>query len=1091
MIVVRADFVSLHTHSTYSYGDGYGQPADFIERAMELGYPAIALTEHGNVSSHVKLEKAAKDTGVKPIYGCELYTRDQPSQHKFHMGVLAMDDLGYRNLLKLVSESYNNFYYFPTVTSGMLRQYGENLIVLSGCSGSAISCKSLGGKDIERGGGLETALRIAASMRDVFGDRYYLELQAFPELPNSTVLNQMLCEVSHLLDIPIVVTLDAHYPRLEKQNMHALIHAIARGGAAGKKTVDQQEGDWNYNVPMTLFNRQDVGARLLATGIDRSDVVRALDTTMEIGGRCNVKLPRSELVRYPLPKGYRSNVDLLWDWLRLGWRHRSMAQHLAKNCSSSDYTARLHREVNQIVAKDFVDYFLMLSDVIRWAKDHGIVVGPARGSAAASLVCYLLRITEVDPMAFPQMYFERFIDPNRVDLPDVDLDFDDERRDEIRRYLVSKFGPGHVGNIGTYTAWKGKNSIDDVARVTGVPKFETERLKEFIIERSSGDSRYSKTLEDTIGQFELAKAIWDRNPELKRALALEGMLKGMGVHSAGLVVSRAPLTDTIALYSRTLKSRIPGGPDRKLSVLSVDKRDAEYLGMMKIDMLGLTTLGMIKHCMEMTGMSLDDLYAIDIHDPRVIDAFKRGDVKGIFQFEGRTTRMVTDQLKPDTFQELVDINALSRPGPFHSGTTLDYINQKWGKWNREDARNRWTHNSLIEEVCGYTKYQIIYQEQLLAICRRMGNFSWVLASEIRKIVSLKYGEAAFAAKREKFLEGAVANGVDVKEADIIFRRMMTAGQYAFVLAHSVSYTMLGYWAMYFKIYHPREFYAASLRKSKSDKWAMLMRDAIDPKYASLRGDGQAVHASGVDLDLSDITWTVGADKLLPGFSQVPGIGLMKAAEIVVDRELAWESGNSWDLNDISALPGIGPKKLATIKAWSSLTGNDPFGIMRFRNSLEEIRQMLRAGTLSDPWGDMLPTPTHRSEDLPFDLGVQFYDSEGNAMWGQDDSKFPVIWLGRVHGRNLRDIFEEYRSREGVDLDPTTIRDPDKKHSMVLYAYDETDEINVRISRWKFDRFKELLMKMRLDHDLVLVDGYKNRSFGRKIEVNNLWVIDPE
>ncbi|HEY7416188.1 MAG TPA: PHP domain-containing protein, partial [Ktedonobacteraceae bacterium] len=462
--MARTDFVSLHTHSTYSYGDGYGQPSDYVARALELNQKAVCLTEHGNVSSHVKLERAAnaaRDEGYdfKGMYGCELYTRDVPSKHKYHLCAIAMDEVGYRSLLRVVSRSWDNFYYFPTTTSKMLSENNAGLIILSGCLGSAIACRSIGGKDIEpsSAGGLAEAKRIALWMRERFGDRYYLEVQAFPELPNACKLNLLLEQVSADTGIPLVVTLDAHYPRETNQQMHSLVHAIARGGAAGKKTVDQQEGDWNYNVPMTLFSRQDVGRRLLATGISRENVTKALDATVEIASRCNVTLPKTDLVRFPLPDGYSNKVDLLWDWLRVGWRYRGFTR-----LSKSEQDAALERlkhEVTMIDSKDFVDYFLMLSDVITWAKNSEILVGPARGSSAASLVCYLLRITEVNPMRFPQMYFERFIDPNRVDVPDVDLDFDDERRDEIRKYLTSKFGVGHVGNIGTYTAYRGKNSV--------------------------------------------------------------------------------------------------------------------------------------------------------------------------------------------------------------------------------------------------------------------------------------------------------------------------------------------------------------------------------------------------------------------------------------------------------------------------------------------------------------------------------------------------------------------------------------------------------------------------------------------------------
>jgi len=1089
--MARMDYVSLHNHSTYSYGDGHGQPADFVKQAEALGHSAIALTEHGNVSSHVKLELACLATeSVRAIYGCELYTNDERSNRKFHLTALAMDVVGYRGLLRTVSDSWNNFYHFPTTTTDMLTANGSRMITLSGCTGGLLACNAIGGKDVEAQG-LDGALRIASQYRELFGDRYYLELQAFPELDDVCELNALLLQVSHKLGIPTVATLDAHYPRPEQIKMHTLIHAIARGGAAGKKTVDQQENSWNYEVPLTLFSRQDVGQRLFSAGVgSRLEVSRALDNTIEVASRCDVTLPKNERVRYTLPAGVSTGVELMWQWLRDGWKYREMDSNLAPGTTREDYAQRLKHEVQLMDEKDFVDYFLILSDAVRWAKESGILVGPSRGSSGASLVCYLLRITEIDPLRHPHMYFERFIDPNRLDLPDVDLDFDDTLRDRVRKYLSRKYGRECVGNIGTFTRYRGKNSVDDIARVTGIPVADTARFKEFIVERAHADSRFSNTLEDTVAQFPQAKEIWDKYPELENALELEGMLKGFGVHAAGLVVANEPLTSTCAIYTRELASRIPGRPPRKLSVLSADKKDAEHLGILKIDFLGLTTLGMLSSCLKMTGMTIDELYRLSLDDERVIDGFRRGDVRGVFQFEGRTTRMVTAQLLPDNFQELVDTNALSRPGPFHSGATLDYINTKHGKWNREDPKNAWTFNEVISRICGYTKYQMLYQEQMLAICREIGDFSWIHISEIRKIISLKHGEAAFNAKRDMFVDGAISNGLDHDTALTIFRKMITSGQYAFVLAHSVAYATIAYWCMYMKLYHPAEFYTATLQKATKESAPPLMRDMMDAKHLKLRGNHgdpnvDPVRVGNLNIMDSQLTWTKAPSEnvVLPGFTQVPGIGVRLALEVMADREIAKDKGESWGWPNLLAVNGIGPKKAKAIGDWVS--NPDPFGVETFHEQLQDVRDLLRRNKLHDGH-QYLPAPTHRAEDLPYDMGVTFDGSQ----WDQS-AKMPVIWIGRVHDRNLRDMFEEYRSREGKDMDPNSIREPGLKHSMVLYAYDDSDEINVRINRWKYAGLKDLLMRVRLDHDLILVQGYKNRSFGRKIEVDNLWLIDPD
>jgi hypothetical protein len=302
--------------------------------------------------------------------------------------------------------------------------------------------------------------------------------------------------------------------------------------------------------------------------------------------------------------------------------------------------------------------------------------------------------------------------------------------------------------------------------------------------------------------------------------------------------------------------------------------------------------------------------------------------------------------------------------------------------------------------------------------------------------------------------------------------------------------MLGYWAMYFKVYHPAVFYAASLRKTDKAKWANLMRDMLDPKFAGLRVGGDRLTVGAIDINKSSITWTVDQERgiILPGFAQIPGIGVKMGAEIAVERKMARDMGQTWDWTAIGTIKGIGPKKLEVLREWA--TKDDPFGVTSLHISLEEIRMMLRAGQLIDGGGAMLPAPSHKSEDLPFDMGVQFYDEHGNAMWGNEE-RLPVTWIGRVKERNLRDMFEEYRTREGSDLDPASIRHPEKKLSMIMYAYDDTDEINLRVSRYKFDQFKDTLMKIRLDHDVVVVDGYKTRSFGRKVEINRMWLIDPD
>jgi DNA polymerase-3 subunit alpha len=403
--------------------------------------------------------------------------------------------------------------------------------------------------------------------------------------------------------------------------------------------------------------------------------------------------------------------ELLWQWLRFGWEFRGMNKRSKE--MQKFYSDNVKKEMKLIVSKDFISYFLMLSDIIRYAKREDILVGPGRGSSAASYVCWLLRITEVDPQPYPAMVFERFIDETRNDLPDIDVDFDDELRWRIQAYIEEKYGSDHVGNVGTYTRYRGKNALDDVAWVHRIPKWEIDKVKDLIVERSGGDARFDASLEDTVEMFPQAKEVFERNPDLYKAFELEGNLKGFGIHAAGIVVGAEPLNGYVATYAR-----LDPKSKRMRQVLSVDKSDGEHLGMLKLDALGLSTMGMLRHALEISGLKADDLYNIPMDDGPTNLAFHNADVTGIFQFEGRALRQTTEQMKPNNFDDLAAINALSRPGPLHSGTTGDYLSVREGRIPREDL------HPLITEITKATEGQIIYQEQILRICTEIAEFPW-------------------------------------------------------------------------------------------------------------------------------------------------------------------------------------------------------------------------------------------------------------------------------------------------------------------------------------------------------------------------------
>lgn len=1063
-------YVSLHHHSTYSYMDGFGSPDAHAKRAADLGMSALALTEHGNISSHVKHLLSCQKYGIKPLFGLEAYTApgnmremewvDKKGQlrvgmsQKAHLTLIAMDETGLHNLNQIVTRSWaEGFYRWPTVTGDILKDHHEGLICLSGCADSMLSNALLGGKWIDKGDERE-AIKVMRRFQKLFGDRYYLETQQFPELGRTGQLNPWFEQQSRRYGIKLAATSDCHYPFPEDNEIQKILHAAGRNIG----TVAAAEAGWEYDIRLTFpTSDQQIYERLRGTGLSKSGAEQAIQSTAEIAERCNVTLPKMDRVRYPIEgeAGYKegmSSVDMIRKWLNDGWKYRGFGK-LSRD-AARNYVARVEYELGLIVQKDFVDYFLMLSDAVRHTKDAGIPVGPARGSAAASLVCYLLRITEIDPMLYPQMMFERFIDPNRHDLPDVDLDFDDERRDYVRQHMIKRYGVDRVGNIGTYTRYRGKNAIDDVARVYEIPAFEASKIKEVLVERSGGDSRFDASLEDTISQFPQAKEVFDRYPEFQNSIRLEGNLKGFGVHAAGVVVGAKPLHEYVATYS---KSNV-GKEKKTLAVLSVDKYDGEYLGLLKLDALGLQTMGMIRIALDMIGMSLEDLYAISMEDPKTLDAFRRADVVGIFQFEGRTTRMVCQEVAPTTFLELCDINALSRPGPLHSGSTGDYIAVKHGRQKVEHL------HPLVDELTHYSQYQIIYQEQILALCRNVGKFPWVHASEIRKVISQKKGEAAFNKLYQTFLEGSRSQGIDDQLADKIWKKLVTSGTYAFNMAHCVSYSMLAFWCMWLKQHHPLEFYAAQLRKTpvdpKAGKHITIMRDAGDARY------GRDFKVFPPELNESGSTWEVHSSKtgVRAGFNQISGIGESYSEAILTTRE---ELGGFEGWEDLIKVRGIGPRKMEQIMAFC--TKEDPFELNKLRDGAESIVKAIKRGQLGS-----VPLPNTLADNIPYDA-----------------KKSRHVILGTVRARNLQDLYENHRSRTGEELDPKTVKDPNLKDSMTLYMEDESGLMTVKVNRWAYPRLKDAIWSIALGHDFVLMEVEKKPFYGKTVHCNRMWVIDPD
>lgn len=752
-----------------------------------------------------------------------------------------------------------------------------------------------------------------------------------------------------------------------------------------------------------------------------------------------------------------SSKTLLRAWVQEGWRYRKLDR--LKGSERQRYLDRVKRELDLILLKGFEDYFLVLSDVVRWCKGQQIPVGPARGSAAASLVCWLLRITEVNPMLFPNLIFERFIDINRHDLPDVDLDFADDERWKVREYLVGRYGAERVGNIGTFTMYRGKNSLEDVAKAEQIPLSAVEAVKGGLLERSSGDLRYGQTIEDSRALFPKVEAVFTQYPKLGQAQLLEGNLKGFSVHAAGLVVANGPLTEVLAVYTRYDKTK--DGHGKKIGeALSIDKYDAEYLNVLKLDFLGLTTMGLIRIALGIIGMSLEELYAVPLDDPKVYEGFKRNEVIGIFQFDGRAMRSVNREVKPDNFAEVCDINALARPGPLHSGAAAEYIMAKHKRKIVEVL------HPIVTDITQHTQGQIVYQEQILRVVRELGGFSWEEAALVRKLISKKQGEQAFNRLQGKFLEGCSSRGVKGTVAAKVWKQLVTAGAYAFNAAHCVSYGMLAYWCMWLKQNHPLAFYSASLQKFSGPSHKEKALDIL--KECAAKG----IKVLPPDPARSGLQWSIHGEALRAGLVQVPGIGATTAEAMLAYRDDIENDGldHEWEWADYLNVKGVGPGTIGKVITFCSQ--DDPFGVYTL------ARQLARARAWLDRKGERygLPYPASRSDDVPYE-----------AKPGEH------VWIGRVINRNLKDIYELHRSRTGEELDPAKVKEPKHVNYVVITGEDETGPLVITVHRYGglYDKYKEDIWDLNPKEDLLLVRGYKRSEYRRAIYATELHVLTLE
>jgi DNA polymerase-3 subunit alpha len=781
-------------------------------------------------------------------------------------------------------------------------------------------------------------------------------------------------------------------------------------------------------------------------------------------------LPRLEMVRFPVPAGFK-NAQEYWDHqLRLGWKARGFDKLPPKEREIRKKQLLYEKQIFE--DKDFVDYMLIVQDAIVFMKDQDIPVW-LRGSAAGSIICYLLRISDFDPVAFPMLVFERFVDQSREDLPDIDADFPSEARGMLRDFLVSKYGSACVANLGTFQYFKPKLALIDVAKVYHVPKAKVDSIKDMLIERSSGDLRASSGIEDTIEQFDAAKKVFDDYPDLYKSFDLEGNIKTHGVHAAALVISNDDFREVCSVLTREM----PKGSGNWVEVLGVDKYDAEWLGMVKMDFLGLATMSMLWRCMKMLGLGFQELLdLVPFHDEKVFKAFQDGDVVGIFQYDGRACRYVNGAVRPETFEEVCDITALARPGALHNGAARDYAEIKFGRKKLPKL------HPAVANILAPTKGQIVYQEQILRIVTDVGGFPYTKSAEIRRIIAKKHGEQAFNRQKSTFMDGVATvhkripgmPPMSAKEGEDLWGHMITAGSYGFNAAHAYCYGRLGFVSMWLKVYYPGVFYPAALatlEKKEHD----LLRDAARKGIKVL-----PPHPVKSDVSWQPTPKTLAAARaavrgekpkfkvrptVIGGFEQIDGIG-EKTAKVIVSERANKIKIRKW--SDLIQIKGIGGKTVEKIEAW--VTQEDPYGAFRLDGNIQKVKRAIESGDLA------LPMPTHRAADLPY----------------ESTSAIQVVWLGTILQRNIRDIFEMNRAKKGVELNASQVRDPHLNEWAMLTCEDETDQLLLKIDRWKYPRMRDHIFTAQMNKDLILVMGTKPKNVSsRQIQVKKIWVIDPD
>jgi DNA polymerase-3 subunit alpha len=823
-------FHNHHSHSYYSLLDGFSSPLELMQRAKELDMTALSITDHGTLSGHMDMLAAAKETGVKPILGIEAYftndrfdkraKKDRQAEDQIynHLIVLAKDDKGLENLGKLSESAWNDgFFMKPRMDFDILEKHSSGLVVLSGCMNGIIA------KAIENGN-MSAAKSYTDWFKQVFGDDFYMELQPH----NPAELNHSLLKLADEMGVKSTVTLDCHYAdpkdRVAEEIMlilgtHPNIRKEATYDGSTKIKDVMQRLDYLYGDRQMSFSEldiylsgiNDVKSKMEEQGIDRPDLY---ENSVAISDKIGSYTEKKDLDL--LPAQYSDPHAELEKLAYSGLVRKGLAVN-------EEYKKRLYDELEIIKDKNFSSYFLVVADMINWSKSNQILVGPGRGSAAGSLVCYALGITEVDPIKYGLLFF-RFINPERNDFPDIDTDYEDRRRSEVKEYLTSKYG--HVASIATFLTFKDKGVVRDVARAFHVPLSEVNKALKQV-----------ETWEDFITSKNTAE-FRQKYPEIVfYADRLRGRIRGTGMHAAGIVTAK----DDIYKFAPMETRKDTQGDDR-IPVVAVDMEKAAEIGLIKIDALGLKTLAVIHDTLDSIKLRHNkeiDLSELDLADPEVYLDLTAGHTKGVFQAETVPYTNLLIKMGVSNFNELAASNALVRPGAMNT-IGADYIKRKKGK-----QKVNYVH-PIVEEFTKDTYGCILYQEQVMLACVKLGGMTMAEADKVRKIIGKKKDAREFDKYKDEFIKGA-SKHIDAHDAQKLWHDFEAHAGYSFNKSHAVAYSMLSYWTAWLKRYYPVEFMYSLLRneKDKDTRTEYL----IEAKRMGIKIRLPHINEGGIDFTL--------------------------------------------------------------------------------------------------------------------------------------------------------------------------------------------------------------------------------------------------